>query len=126
MHPPDAAPSWNFPAKAALHLPPRCPKDSANPHPDTHAEKPNKAKFIMSNGEIQPTGETSPKDWLVTLLLSIFLGFLGVDRFYLGSIGLGILKLVTCGGAGIWSIIDIVLVATGKMKDGQGLLVVKK
>lgn len=80
----------------------------------------------MSNGEIQPLGETSQKDWLVTLLLSIFLGGLGVDRFYLGSIGLGILKLITCGGAGVWSIIDIILVATGKMKDGQGLPVVKK
>lgn len=84
----------------------------------------------MSNGETQPSGATpvatSSKDWLTTLLLSIFLGSLGVDRFYLGSIGLGILKLVTCGGAGVWALIDIILIATGKMKDGQGLPVVKK
>mgnify|MGYP006279888701 CR=1 FL=1 len=65
-------------------------------------------------------GQAGDKDFMVTLLLSIFLGGLGVDRFYLGYIGLGILKLITGGGCGIWYIIDIVLIAMGKMKDAEG------
>jgi TM2 domain-containing membrane protein YozV len=60
------------------------------------------------------------KSWTTTLILSILLGGLGVDRFYLGYTGLGILKLVTCGGCGIWSIYDIIMVATGKMVDANG------
>jgi len=85
----------------------------------------------MSDSPDQNTPEATPapqqgKDWLVTLLLSIFLGALGVDRFYTGHIGLGILKLVTCGGAGIWAIIDIILIATGKFTDKDGNPLVRK
>jgi len=60
------------------------------------------------------------RDYLTTLLLSIFLGTLGVDRFYMGYIGLGILKLLTFGGCGIWWLIDVILIATRKLKDVDG------
>jgi TM2 domain-containing membrane protein YozV len=65
------------------------------------------------------------KDWMVTLLLSIFVGALGIDRFYLGYTGLGILKLLTAGGCGIWWLIDLILIVTGSMTDAQGNALVK-
>lgn len=60
------------------------------------------------------------KDWLVTLLLSYFLGALGIDRFYLGYTTLGIIKLLTCGGCYVWALIDCILIIFNKIpaKDG--------
>ncbi len=51
-------------------------------------------------------------DWTLTLIMSLLFGGLGIDRFIMGHVGLGILKLFTLGGCGIWSIIDIILIAT--------------
>jgi len=65
------------------------------------------------------------KDWTVLLILSILLGGLGIDRFYAGHIGLGILKLLTLGGCGIWALIDIILVVTGGFKDANGVPITK-
>jgi hypothetical protein len=50
--------------------------------------------------------------WILALLMSIFFGYLGIDRFIMGQVGIGILKLITFGGCGIWQLIDIILIAT--------------
>ena len=71
-------------------------------------------------------GSAQGYDWTITLLLSIFLGYLGVDRFYTGNMMLGIIKLITFGGCGIWTIIDIILIVTGGYTDGQGRPLVRK
>lgn len=70
----------------------------------------------------------SPKSWLAALILSLVGGWLGLDQFYLGNVGLGVAKLVTLGAAGIWWFVDIVLITTGFARDGQGrrLLVGRK
>jgi len=67
----------------------------------------------------QKNSEVS-SNWLTLLLLSLFLGYLGVDRFYVGKIGTGILKLLTLGGCGIWALIDFIFVCCGKFKDSNG------
>lgn len=65
-------------------------------------------------------GVFSEKSATTAILLGFFFGYLGVDRFYLGYTGLGVLKLLTLGGCGIWALIDIILIASRKVKDSDG------
>lgn len=66
-------------------------------------------------------GLFSTREFMIAVILSFFLGGLGVDRFYVGHTGLGVAKLLTCGGLGIWSLIDLILFAMNKIKDDKGL-----
>lgn len=61
-----------------------------------------------------------PRDWLTALLLCIFVGWLGIHRFYVGKIGTGVLMLLTAGGCGIWTIIDLIMIITGAFTDKEG------
>ena len=63
---------------------------------------------------------TPQKSFVVTWLLSLLLGTFGIDRFYLGKIGTGILKLITLGGFGLWTLIDLIITLVGAQRDKQG------
>ncbi|MDP9903091.1 TM2 domain-containing protein [Arthrobacter bambusae] len=70
-----------------------------------------------------PYAAVQGKSFLTTWLLSLLLGNLGVDRFYLGKIGTGLAKLLTVGGLGVWSLVDLIITLSGKAKgkDGRAL-----
>lgn len=97
-----------------------CPNCSSQ-----NADGSNFCKTCGVNLLIQPnkTGvrTISEKNWLVTLLLCVFLGALGIHRFYVGKTGTGILMILTFGGFGIWVIVDLILIATNAFTDVDGL-----
>lgn len=62
----------------------------------------------------------SRKSNLVSLLLCIFFGYLGIHRFYVGKVGTGLLMLFTAGLGGVWVIVDIIIIILGKFRDKEG------
>lgn len=66
------------------------------------------------------------KDWLTALLLCLFLGYLGIHRFYTKHIVIGVVQLLTMGGCGVWALIDLIQIITESYKDADGHKLVKK
>ena len=66
--------------------------------------------------------QVGQKSWKTALIYSITLGGFGADRFYLGQLGWGFFKLLSFGGMGVWTIIDVVLIAVGYITPWDGSL----
>ena len=78
----------------------------------------NNSEFKLMKG-FEMT-ERSEKNGLVALVLCLLLGGLGIHRFYVGKIGTAILMILTFGGLGLWWLIDLIIIITGKFQDRQG------
>ena len=77
----------------------------------------------MSEDKLAALAMAEFKDPTISLIISLLGGGLGIDRFYIGDTGLGIAKLLTCGGLGIWSIIDwFLIMGAVREKNFQKLL----
>lgn len=72
---------------------------------------------VSSNADDLPGAGTSSsgKSQLVALLLCIFIGIIGIHRFYLGYTTIGVIQLLTLGGCGIWTLIDLIMIITGDL-----------
>ncbi len=77
--------------------------------PDMFAATPTTATTV--------TGVNHEKNYVKTLLFSAMFGYFGVDRFYLGKIGTGVLKIVTFGGLGIWVLVDFIVTLVGGARE---------
>lgn len=98
-------PGPGYPPSAGSYLP-----------PGAHA-------YPYGGGYPQVTGG---KDWVVALLLCIFLGVFGAHQFYTGKIGTGIVQLLTFGGCGIWALVDLIMIITGEFTDVNGQRLVRR
>jgi TM2 domain-containing membrane protein YozV len=72
-------------------------------------------------GEPAPPTPVGDRNFTTVWILSLILGTFGIDRFYLGKVGTGVLKLLTLGGVGIWYLIDLILILTGGARDKKGM-----
>ncbi len=122
--PPQGPPPYGQPFQGPYGPPPQPygQQPYGQPPPPTGPQPYGQPPQYYDQAYAQPgyLGQFSDKDYLTAVLLSLFLGTLGVDRFYLGYTGLGLAKLFTFGGCGVWALIDLILVIARKMPDSQG------
>ncbi len=85
------------------------------PHPYGYGYDPSAPYGRAPNGE-----PYSEKQKLVAGLLQLFLGGVGAGRWYLGDTGIAVAQLLTCGGLGIWALIDAIMILTGNVRDKYG------
>lgn len=95
-----------------------CPAPRAKACPIPSNSVPRNGVTYSTN--IQGGLTMATKNKLTAILLSIFTGGLGIDRFYLGYTGLGVVKLLTMGGFGIWALIDLIMICTGSLRPADG------
>ena len=82
-----------------------------------------KGETVTQTRAYQPPRQTvvSPQHRTAVLLSTIpVTNFLGIDRMYMGRVGMGIAKLVTFGGLGVWAVVDGIIIAKGSARDGNG------
>lgn len=82
---------------------------------------PESEEAVEAMKALQELDRLRARKWATALILSIFLGWAGGDRFYLGYAGSGTIKLLTFGGAYIWWIVDIIRIATNSIRDANGM-----
>ncbi|MDB5033715.1 MAG: hypothetical protein JWQ98_956 [Chlorobi bacterium] len=81
---------------------------------------------MADNINISNGSGTPQREWLTTLLLCLFLGGLGIHRFYTGYKKEAIIQLLTGGGCGIWAILDLISIITEKFTDAEGRPLIKQ
>ncbi|MEK9632652.1 MAG: NINE protein [Opitutae bacterium] len=94
------------------------PQQYAQPAPQQYAQ-PGPQQYAQPQ---QVVYASPPKSKGVAFLLCFFFGLFGVHHFYMGNIVIGVIQLLTCGGFGIWCLLDLIIILCGGYTDGEGRL----
>ncbi|MGW4819884.1 TM2 domain-containing protein [Streptomyces sp. NPDC004227] len=129
---PNQAPGYGYPNQQPAGYPPPPggypppgaypPPPGGYPPPGAYPPPPGMQYDPNAPYGYDPYGRPySDKSKIVAGVLQLSLGTLGIGRFYMGHVGIGIAQLLTCGGFGIWSLIDGIMLLTGNDNtDAQG------